>query len=148
MWPIKLVFWRLSSISQKRTESSTSSSTSTCDAVRTRCWRVDIHHSAGGPGPYAHFVNDPSAPEVKSADAYGKALFDSQSFEEWSKLEDLTLAAIFFVTSAFLGLLAASVKGGMENATASVINITSGVTHFDLSHGLVSWSALFTPLSA
>lgn len=97
------------------------------------------HRSAGFPGPnVGPFISDPSAPEVQSAEAYGKALFDSQSFEDWSKLEDLLLAPIFFVTSAFLGLLAASVEGGMENATASVINNTSAVTHFDISHGVVS----------
>lgn len=131
-------------------ESSTSSSTSAhinCHALFPQDAKgcFFLHHSAGALGPVVPFTSNPSAPEVKSADAYGKALFNSQSFEEWSKLEDLNLATIFFVTSAFLGLLAASVKGGKENATASVINITSCVTHFDLSQGVVSYC---TPLTS
>ena len=94
--------------------------------------------SAGTAGPVTPFTANPSAPEVQSAEVYGKALFNSQSFEEWAKLEDVDLASIFFVTTAFLGLLRASVKGGVEDATASVINVSSAVTHFDISHGVVS----------
>lgn len=99
-------------------------------------WRI-IYYSAGAAGPTAHFSHNSNAPELQSAEKYGKALFDSQSFEDWSKLEDIDIASLFFVTTAFLGLLVASTKNA-EGSTASVINITSATTHSYLHHGVVS----------
>lgn len=72
----------------------------------------------------SRFFNDTSAPEHKDAGTLGRALFDDQSFEDWSELYSTNTFSIFFVTTAFVGLLT---KGSQEipNYTSSVINITS-----------------------
>lgn len=52
------------------------------------------------------------------------ALFNNESFEGWTDLYAINSASIFFVTTAFLGLLA---KGSEdeENYWSSVVNTTS-----------------------
>jgi len=86
-------------------------------------------NNAGGVGVTVPFALDPSAPERKSTAAYGKGLFDSQSFEDWSDLFAKNTASIFFVTSAFLELLEAGAHDPRNTAgTASIINVTSVIT--------------------
>lgn len=80
---------------------------------------------------------DPTAPERKDTATYGKALFESHSFQPWEDMFRVNVASIFFVTSAFLGLLDASTQG-VESMTASVINISSAVAAMRISHSLVS----------
>ena len=62
---------------------------------------------------------------------------NSSSYEEWESVTRTNVASIFFVTSAFLGLLAkgASDANGLKS---SVINITSIWAHSRLSYGVVS----------
>jgi len=81
-------------------------------------------NNAGQIGPVSPFLNDNEAPENKSAESLGIALFNCQSFESWSSHSSINLASIFFVTTAFLGLLA---KGSddIPEYWSSVINITS-----------------------
>jgi NAD(P)-dependent dehydrogenase (short-subunit alcohol dehydrogenase family) len=52
------------------------------------------------------------------------ALFNNESPEQWSDLYSINAFSIFFVTTAFLGLLA---KGSEDkkNHTSCVINVTS-----------------------
>ncbi|KAH7342133.1 hypothetical protein B0J17DRAFT_649629 [Rhizoctonia solani] len=81
-------------------------------------------NNAGITGPSSPFFNDPSASENKSAAALGTALFENEKVEDWSGLYGNNVAAIFFVTTAFLGLLA---KASEERGpwSAGVINISS-----------------------
>ena len=85
---------------------------------------IDVTPSAGQIGPVSPFLNDKEAPENKTAESLGTALFNCQSFESWSSHFSINLASIFFVTTAFLGLLA---KGSEDTQGywSSVINITS-----------------------
>jgi len=81
-------------------------------------------NNAGQIGPISPFLNNKEAPENKTAESLGTALFNCQSFESWSSHSSVNLASIFFVTTAFLGLLA---KGSedTEGYWSSVVNITS-----------------------
>ncbi|QRV74676.1 Enoyl-(Acyl carrier protein) reductase [Ceratobasidium sp. AG-Ba] len=69
-------------------------------------------NNAAAAGPVSAFFNNDFAPESRNPETLGNALFDTQSFQ----------CSIFFVTSAFLGLLSkASEKHGAWSAC--VINI-------------------------
>lgn len=80
--------------------------------------------SAGITGPVSKFFNDLSSPEHKDPETLGRALFESESFEAWSDVYTFNTFSVFFVTTAFLGLLA---KGSEDQPgyTSSVVNITS-----------------------
>lgn len=93
--------------------------------IQTREGRLHILvNNAGQVGPISKFFNDLSAPEHQSAETLGRALFNNESFEQWSSLYAINSSSIFFVTTAFLGLLA---KGSEDRAghNSSVVNITS-----------------------
>lgn len=81
-------------------------------------------NNAGITGPLSKFFNDTSKPEHKSPETLGMALFQNESFEGWSELYATNTFSVFFVSNAFLGLLA---KGSEDKKgyTSSVINITS-----------------------
>jgi len=81
-------------------------------------------NNAGQVGPESHFLGNPEAPECKDAETLGQSLFDNESFEGWADLYSINASAIFFVTTAFLGLLA---KGSddIKGHWSTVINITS-----------------------
>ena len=99
---------------------------------------IVLIHSAGALGPIVPFMLDTQAPEQKTPGTYGKALFDSYSFKDWSDVATTNISSIFFVTHAFLELLVASTLGKSEGRTASVINITSVVTYSRLIRAMVS----------
>ncbi|EPS94544.1 NAD-binding protein [Fomitopsis schrenkii] len=86
-------------------------------------------NNAGIAGPFATFLNDMNAPEHKDAETLGRALFDNASFDDWASLFTANTFSVYFVTTAFLGLLA---KGSEDipGYTSSVINLgsISGVT--------------------
>ncbi|KZT27377.1 short-chain dehydrogenase [Neolentinus lepideus HHB14362 ss-1] len=90
-------------------------------------------NNAGQEGPCSDFMNDPNAPERKDADTYGLSLFANESMEAWKDLYAINTFAIFFTTSAFLGLLD---KGSKDRAryTSTVINITSICAVSKLAH--------------
>ncbi|EPQ51024.1 NAD P-binding protein [Gloeophyllum trabeum ATCC 11539] len=92
-------------------------------------------NNAGQTGPRSGFMNDPQAPERKNADTFGLALFANEDIEGWAALYKINTFSIFFVTTAFLGLLD---KGSKDRAghTACVINITSisGYTKLAQNH--------------
>ncbi|KAI5121396.1 hypothetical protein M0805_003168 [Coniferiporia weirii] len=81
-------------------------------------------NNSGQVGPVSRFFNDMSAPEHKDPGTLGRALFDNESFEGWGDIYSVNTSSIFFVSTAFLGLLA---KGAEDNRLlqASIINITS-----------------------
>ncbi|EEB93122.1 hypothetical protein MPER_08267, partial [Moniliophthora perniciosa FA553] len=80
-------------------------------------------NNAGQVGPTSNFLNNPDAPELKSGEAMGNALFQ-EDFAGWGQLYSINVFPIFFVTTAFLGLL----ENGSQDVpewTSNVINITS-----------------------
>ncbi|CCL99681.1 uncharacterized protein FIBRA_01702 [Fibroporia radiculosa] len=81
-------------------------------------------NNAGIAGPMTPFLNDMNTPEHKSPETLGRALFDSAAFADWSNVFSVNVFSIYFVTTAFLGLLA---KGNddVPGYTSSVINIGS-----------------------
>ena len=92
--------------------------------------------SAGQTGPLSTFFNDTDAPEHQSAETLGRALFDNESFEGWSEVYSINSASIFFVTTAFLGLLA---KGSEDRPgyESCVVNISSISGHMKLAQNHV-----------
>ncbi|KAH6912800.1 short-chain dehydrogenase [Coprinopsis sp. MPI-PUGE-AT-0042] len=81
-------------------------------------------NNAGQVGPCSPFMGDPSSPERKDAESLGLGLFNNEGFDSWGKLYEINTFSVFFMTTAFLGLLA---KGSedREGWWSSVINITS-----------------------
>ena len=61
------------------------------------------------------------APEHADPETLGMALFNEQTSGQWAKLYEVNVFSIYFVTTAFLGLLA---KGSMHYSPV-VINVTS-----------------------
>ena len=91
--------------------------------------------SSGQVGPVSTFFGNASAPEQKDAATLGRALFDNESFESWGSLYNVNTFSIFFVTTAFLGLLATGSED-RPGYTSSVINITSisGIMKLSQNH--------------
>ncbi|KAJ6557267.1 hypothetical protein DFH09DRAFT_541341 [Mycena vulgaris] len=83
-------------------------------------------NNAGQVGPTSPFLQDAAAPERKDAETLGQALFDNEAPSGWADVYAINTFSIFFVTTAFLGLLD---KGTRESTTpgfsSSVVNITS-----------------------
>lgn len=69
-------------------------------------------------------MNDPKSPERASPGTLGTALFEKETFEQWSDVFSINVSSFFFVTMAFLALLDAASKAD-EPYSANVINITS-----------------------
>lgn len=84
----------------------------------------DRHSSAGQVGPTSPFLGDLLAPECKDAETLGQALFDNETPQQWADLYAINAFSVFFVTTAFLGLLDKGSRD-VEGYSSSVINITS-----------------------
>jgi NAD(P)-dependent dehydrogenase (short-subunit alcohol dehydrogenase family) len=84
-------------------------------------------------------MNEPSSTAKKDAEAFGLALFNNESHQQWTDLYSVNTFSIFYVTTAFLGLLA---KGSEDklNYTSCVINITSisGLSKSEYLFGLLA----------
>jgi len=80
--------------------------------------------SAGQVGPTSPWLNEPDSPELKDGDSMGKAMFN-EDFTAWGELYNINVFSVFFVTSAFLGLLERGSKDFGPVFTSSVINTTS-----------------------
>ncbi|KAF7795373.1 hypothetical protein EIP86_006530 [Pleurotus ostreatoroseus] len=95
---------------------------------------------AGQTGPLSKFFNDTDAPEHQSAETLGRALFDNESFEGWSEVYSINSASIFFVTTAFLGLLA---KGSEDRPgyESCVVNISSISGHMKLAQNHFAYNS-------
>ena len=104
-------------------------------------------YSAGQVGPVAPWFENPNAPERASPETIGRAFFENESFESWSSLYGVNTFSIFFVTTAFLGLLA---KGSEDvpGYTSCVVNITSVSGHVKLSQNHVRLGARASPTRA
>ncbi|ETW81782.1 hypothetical protein HETIRDRAFT_444923 [Heterobasidion irregulare TC 32-1] len=81
-------------------------------------------NNAGAVGPTTPFLNNLQAPEHKDAETLGNALFNDAGFNAWSSLYSINTSSVYYVTTAFLGLLDNGSKD-IPGYTASVINITS-----------------------
>ena len=68
-------------------------------------------------------MSNPDAPENKDPEAFGMTLFEENQ-QGWSDVFAINNHSIFFVSSAFVGLLA---KGSADYGafSSSIINITS-----------------------
>ncbi|TFK46867.1 short-chain dehydrogenase [Heliocybe sulcata] len=98
-------------------------------------------NNAGGAGPHAGFTGDPSAPERKDTETFGRALFDFQTFEDWNNVFQLNVSALFFCTVAFMGLLQEGAKDLGEGETSSVINISSAIAIGHVSLGRFAYAS-------
>ncbi|KAL1677942.1 hypothetical protein EV122DRAFT_290785 [Schizophyllum commune] len=80
-------------------------------------------NNAGQVGPCSNFMSNPDAPENKDPEAFGMTLFKEDQ-QGWSDVFAINNHSIFFVSSAFVGLLA---KGAADYGafSSSIINITS-----------------------
>ncbi|CAE6456114.1 unnamed protein product [Rhizoctonia solani] len=83
-----------------------------------------LFNNAGRSGPKSPFFTDESAPENKDPHTLGSSMFDAEEFEDWSSLYTTNASSIFFVTTAFLGLLhkASDERGAWS---AGIINTSS-----------------------
>ncbi|QRW03601.1 short chain dehydrogenase [Ceratobasidium sp. AG-Ba] len=103
-----------------------------------------LFNNAGQTGPVSSFVVEENAKERKDAETFGNSLFDNEEFDEWGQLYSVNVAGIFFVTTAFLGLLqkASEERGAWS---ASVINISiSG--QLKISQGKARLYVLISPV--
>lgn len=89
-------------------------------------------NNAGQVGPKSNFMEDEGAPERADPETLGMALFNNETHEQWTRLYEIDTFSVFFVTVAFLGLLAK----GSPNYSPVVINITSisGITKLSQRH--------------
>ncbi|KAF9021071.1 short-chain dehydrogenase [Hymenopellis radicata] len=109
-------------------------------------------NNAGQVGPCSFWFNDLSSPQHKDAESVGQALFE-ESAQGWADVYAINVHSIYFVTTAFLGLLEAGTKS-RPGYTSTVINITSisglmklAQEHFAYNSGKAAASALTKMLS-
>lgn len=81
-------------------------------------------NNAGIVGPVSTFLNDPTAPENTNAETLGNALFNDDGPEAWTEVYKIDTFSIYYMTTAFLGLLDKGSRD-IEGYTSSVVNITS-----------------------
>nr|VWO96157.1 Fumarate reductase flavoprotein subunit (EC [Ganoderma boninense] len=81
-------------------------------------------NNAGQTGPVSPWLEDPNSPQRQNSETIGRGLFEGESFESWSSIYSVNAFSVFFVSTAFLGLLS---KGSEDVAgyTSSIVNITS-----------------------
>lgn len=82
--------------------------------------------------------SEPSEITIELIAEYAKGLYDAYSFDDWESVARTDVASVFFVTTAFLPLLARGAGDG-DSAKASVINISSIWAHSKLNYGVVSF---------
>lgn len=95
-------------------------------------------------GPRTGWLNDPQAPEHKDPETFGNALFNDDGPDGWADLYKINTFSIYYVTSAFLGLLAKG-SADIEGYTSSVINITSisGLVKLAQNHVRFSFFSIY-----
>ncbi|KAL0576049.1 hypothetical protein V5O48_005930 [Marasmius crinis-equi] len=80
-------------------------------------------NNAGQVGPTSPWFNNPESPERANGETVGNALFN-EDMQGWHDLYAINVFPIFFVTTAFLGLLENGSKD-VPTWTSNVVNITS-----------------------
>jgi len=92
-------------------------------------------NNAGVSGPLTPFLNDPQAPENAQAETLGNGLFNDDGPDAWTTLYKINTFSIYYMTTAFLGLLDKGSRD-VEGYTSSVVNITSisGILKIAQSH--------------
>ncbi|KAL1699035.1 hypothetical protein EV121DRAFT_296577 [Schizophyllum commune] len=82
-----------------------------------------LFNNAGQVGPRSLWMNDSTFARNHDPEAFGMGLFE-EAHDDWAQLFAIKAYPPFFVTSAFMGLLA---KGAERHGawTANVINVTS-----------------------
>ncbi|QRW22759.1 Enoyl-(Acyl carrier protein) reductase [Rhizoctonia solani] len=99
---------------------------------------------AGRVGATSGFLSDPNAPECSDTETLGKALFYNESFEGWSTAFSVNVSSVFFVSTAFLGLLENASKAREAETggwSSSIINITSGCGQAKLAQRHFAYNA-------
>jgi NAD(P)-dependent dehydrogenase (short-subunit alcohol dehydrogenase family) len=78
--------------------------------------------------------------EHLDAESFGNALLESEAFDEWAQHFTMNVSSLYFVSVAFLGLLARGACFRGSNQTSSIINITSisGLVKLAQDHVCVS----------
>ncbi|KAF8916977.1 hypothetical protein CPB85DRAFT_1287008 [Mucidula mucida] len=109
-------------------------------------------NNAGQVGPCSLWFNDLSNPQHKDAETVGQALFEEPA-QGWSDIYAINVHSIYFVTTAFLGLLEAGTKS-RPGYLSTVINTTSisglmklAQEHFAYNSAKAAASALTKMLS-
>ncbi|KDQ20795.1 hypothetical protein BOTBODRAFT_100856 [Botryobasidium botryosum FD-172 SS1] len=89
--------------------------------------RLDILiNNAGQVGPKHPFLSASHPSHPTNPKELGLALFNSASLDDWSSVFNANVSSIYFVTTAFLGLLSVSGKSKQSSGgCASVLNISS-----------------------
>ncbi|KAF8699665.1 Enoyl-(Acyl carrier protein) reductase, partial [Rhizoctonia solani] len=94
-------------------------------------------NNAGRVGATSGFLSDPNAPECSDTETLGKALFHNESFE-------VNVSSVFFVSTAFLGLLENASKAREAETggwSSSIINISSGCGQTKLAQRHFAYNA-------
>ncbi|KAL1753738.1 hypothetical protein FB107DRAFT_217146 [Schizophyllum commune] len=91
-------------------------------------------NNAGQSGPWSSWMSDDADPKNHSAEAFGAALF-AEPQDEWATHFKLNAYSSFFVTSAFVGLLAkGSERHGAWSASAMTITSMCGSSKLAQDH--------------
>ncbi|KAF9649946.1 NAD(P)-binding protein [Thelephora ganbajun] len=87
---------------------------------------------ADGVGPVSESLGQKDASKHVDLETLGTALFNNETSEQWAKLYEINTFAMYFVTTAFLGLLARD----STNYSSVAINTTSisGITKLAQRH--------------
>jgi len=81
-------------------------------------------NNAGQVGPTSLFLSSPNAPSTSHA--LGQALFDAQSYQQWSDHFSINVSSQFFMSVIFLGLLEEGTKDvGDGRFWSSIVNLSS-----------------------
>ncbi len=99
--------------------------------------RLTRSPSAGILGPISPFLTDPGAQQNANAETLGSALFNDDGPDAWSTLYKVNTFSIYYMTTAFLGLLDKGTQD-IEGYTSSVVNITSISGILKIAQGHVS----------
>jgi NAD(P)-dependent dehydrogenase (short-subunit alcohol dehydrogenase family) len=94
--------------------------------------------SAGQVGPTSPFLYTGTPPSASvasdTAQSFGDALFESESFEEWSDSFQINVSAAYFIAVGFLGLLGAGAKKSGRSSVIVNITSTSGLVKISQDH--------------
>jgi NAD(P)-dependent dehydrogenase (short-subunit alcohol dehydrogenase family) len=97
--------------------------------------------SAGIIGPYSEFLSNKSAPEHAKI---GQSLFQLESWNDWEDVFATNTIAPFFITTGFSELLEKGARMRGNDATSTVINVSSIIGSLHLAMDAVGTVASAT----